>query len=112
MKPIVIYSLSDHRNRKVFYIGATKNFKERVRQHLYPSKYYINLKTKSATADRNRLIKDIIDNGLSVIVNIIIRTTIKQAGKWERHYYRLYKKRGFRLLQSRYSFYKTHYCTF
>ena len=85
-----IYILIDPRNNHVRYVGKSKVYKERMKQHLRPS-------SLKARTHKNAWLKQLLNEGHQPIREIIDIVPENEWQFWEKHYICLYRSWGFNL---------------
>lgn len=92
MKKTYIYSLICPLDGKVKYIGKANNPKDRFRKHKN-----LGDKNKGDNILKNKWIKELLDQNLLPILNIIEEVDVSEWKAKEKFYIKLYKEKGFEL---------------
>lgn len=92
MKEISIYALINPINGHVFYIGATEDITRRIKEHT---------KNKYADFEKEKIVKEILDNGMDIDFEVLDTCSKEEAYKLEEFYIHLFKSYGYYLPQTK-----------
>ena len=90
METTFIYGLKDPRTDIIRYIGKTNNIEKRLEHHI-ANREYLN-------SHKNSWIKGLINNGISPKLEIIDEVPVDNWQFWEKHYIKLFKSFGAKLV--------------
>lgn len=100
---ISIYALINPLNKNVFYVGATKNPRIRLRQHI--------IESRTINTPKCNQILSILDEGCRPLLFVLTACAALDVSETEEYYINYFKSMGFALSQNKKSTYSQTYLT-